>query len=84
MQIEEEGSVYMQSPESDDECGEDNIGPKTGADAMSMRANIDICYDWGLCLSRSSTYWLWLWYKVCHVLLVTDYSISQRQVSHVH
>ena len=41
------------------------------------------CYDWGLGLSRLSTYWWWLRYKVCHVLLVTDYSICQRQVSHV-
>ena len=41
------------------------------------------CYDWGPGLSGPSTYWLWLWYKVCHVLLVTDYSISQHRVSHV-
>ena len=41
------------------------------------------CYDWGLGLSRPSTYWLWLQYKVCRASSVMDSSISQRQVSHV-
>ena len=31
----------------------------------------------------NSTYWLWLWYKVCCVLLVMDISISQCRISRV-
>ena len=42
VQIQEEASVYMQSPESDDKCEEDDTEAKTGADSMSMHANIDI------------------------------------------
>ena len=37
------------------------------------------CYNWGLGLSGLSTYQLWLWYKVCHSVLIMDSCISQQQ-----